>query len=160
MDLLSDCRRHQLVSVRKPCTEHYVRILAPGYVASASVGYHKMTGLPLSLPLDSQLLVAHLLHWEHDLLLHALSQLEVELVSVFRHWTVQKKRTSVSVSLHSPFIVEYCCITTMTISLVQLYKTKKGLCLFKVSIKSATHKYFTESQTGGIINTCVCVCLR
>lgn len=46
-------------------------------------------------PLDSQLLVAHLLHWEHDLLLHALSQFEVVLVSVLRHWTVQRKRTSV-----------------------------------------------------------------
>lgn len=45
-------------------------------------------------PLDSQLLVAHLLHGEHHLLLHALSQFEVELVSVFRHRTVQR-RTSV-----------------------------------------------------------------
>lgn len=50
-----------------------------------------------TIPLDAQLLVAHLLNREHDLLLHTLSQLKVELVSVFRHWAGEEKHSRVVV---------------------------------------------------------------
>lgn len=44
-------------------------------------------------PFDAELFVAHLLNRNHDLLLDALLQLEVELISVLRHWTEETRET-------------------------------------------------------------------
>lgn len=42
-------------------------------------------------PLNAQLLVAHLLDRDHHLLLHALPQLEVELVPVLGNWAEERR---------------------------------------------------------------------
>lgn len=58
----------------------------------------------LTIPLDAQLLVAHLLNGEHDLLLHTLSQFKVELVSVFRHWAGEEKHSRVEVCTYAVYL--------------------------------------------------------
>lgn len=54
----------------------------------------------LTIPLNAQLLVAHLLNRQHDLLLHTLSQFKVELVSVFRHRAGEEKHSWVAVGTY------------------------------------------------------------
>lgn len=51
---------------------------------------HSETPKASPSPLNAQLHVAHLLDRDRHLLLDALPQLEVELLSVLRNWTVEK----------------------------------------------------------------------